>query len=178
MAYDRPPAPGDLALIEGLCNSARFLKGEDPLASLDSARAWANARDLPGVAEALDVDSLAWLKRAREAVREHLEGDRGAAGYLTGLSSELLGAPRWGAEGEIVLPVTTEEPVRRVVAEVLSVLAVAELADRRARLKVCRSPECRWVFYDRSPAGNGGWCSMEICGARHKMRTYRERRRG
>ncbi|MFE7121750.1 CGNR zinc finger domain-containing protein, partial [Streptomyces sp. NPDC057654] len=32
---------------------------------------------------------------------------------------------------------------------------------------------CQWVFYDRSPAGRGRWCSMAVCGSRAKMRAYR-----
>jgi hypothetical protein len=26
--------------------------------------------------------------------------------------------------------------------------------------------------------GMGRWCNMQVCGARHKMRTYRERKAG
>jgi predicted RNA-binding Zn ribbon-like protein len=34
---------------------------------------------------------------------------------------------------------------------------------------------CRWVYYDRSPAGRSRWCTMSLCGARNKMRKYRAR---
>jgi len=44
------------------------------------------------------------------------------------------------------------------------------------RVKLCAAPDCRWAFYDVSRNGRGRWCTMEICGNRHKTRTYRERR--
>ncbi|MBB5867619.1 putative RNA-binding Zn ribbon-like protein [Allocatelliglobosispora scoriae] len=44
-----------------------------------------------------------------------------------------------------------------------------------ARLKECAAEDCRWVFYDSSRNGGGRWCSMEACGNRDKIRTYRAR---
>ncbi|MDX3067990.1 CGNR zinc finger domain-containing protein, partial [Streptomyces sp. ND04-05B] len=41
------------------------------------------------------------------------------------------------------------------------------------RLKGCGAPDCHWAYFDRSPAGRGRWCSMQVCGARAKMRRYR-----
>ena len=46
------------------------------------------------------------------------------------------------------------------------------------RLKVRRDEGCRWVFYDSAKNRSGTWCYMDICGARHKMRTYRVRKSG
>lgn len=34
---------------------------------------------------------------------------------------------------------------------------------------------CGWLFLDTSRAGARRWCSMNVCGARHKMRRYHER---
>jgi predicted RNA-binding Zn ribbon-like protein len=45
------------------------------------------------------------------------------------------------------------------------------------RLKACRDDTCQWAFYDRSKNRSGHWCSMEVCGARHKAQQYRERRK-
>jgi predicted RNA-binding Zn ribbon-like protein len=45
------------------------------------------------------------------------------------------------------------------------------------RVKLCTAPDWHWVFYDTSRSGRGRWCSMEVCGNRHKTRTYRERHR-
>ncbi|WP_017627632.1 CGNR zinc finger domain-containing protein [Nocardiopsis chromatogenes] len=176
MAYNRPPAPDDLLVIEEFCDSARFLYGEDSLASVETARAWLHDHGHVQAGCALDSDALAFLVRARETVRDHLEGVAGARTRLNDLSDLLLRPPQWDEQGRAQLPPIGGDPVRAVAAEVLAALALADLAGRGARLKVCRSPECRWVYYDRSPANNSSWCSMDICGARHKMRAYRDRR--
>ncbi|WP_199853793.1 CGNR zinc finger domain-containing protein [Plantactinospora sp. BB1] len=36
---------------------------------------------------------------------------------------------------------------------------------------------CRWLHYDRSPAGRSRWCTMGICGSRATMRVHRQRAR-
>ena len=49
------------------------------------------------------------------------------------------------------------------------------------RMKACRNPQCRWVFYDHSRNRTGTWCSMRVCGNRHKVRDnyfYDNWRRG
>lgn len=43
------------------------------------------------------------------------------------------------------------------------------------RLKMCGSPECRWIFFDRSKPANRRWCSSDRCGNRAKTRSYRQR---
>jgi predicted RNA-binding Zn ribbon-like protein len=43
------------------------------------------------------------------------------------------------------------------------------------RIKLCAAPDCRWAFHDTSRSGRGRWCDMNVCGNRHKTRTYRER---
>ncbi|WP_280641204.1 CGNR zinc finger domain-containing protein, partial [Streptomyces afghaniensis] len=49
----------------------------------------------------------------------------------------------------------------------------ALVAGTWTRLKACEAADCLWAYYDRSPAGRGRWCSMQVCGARAKMRRYR-----
>ncbi|MFF4567490.1 CGNR zinc finger domain-containing protein [Streptomyces sp. NPDC001435] len=43
------------------------------------------------------------------------------------------------------------------------------------RLKLCASSDCRWASRDTSRSGGGRWCSMAVCGNRHKTRAYRRR---
>src|SRR5919107_902843 len=66
----------------------------------------------------------------------------------------------------------------RVVARLLAEVIWAEAEGKWERLKACRNEGCRWAFYDASKNRSGRWCNMDICGARHKMRTYRERKSG
>ena len=58
---------------------------------------------------------------------------------------------------------------------VVAVALGAMLDGSWGRLKACRN--CRWSFYDKSPNRSGAWCSMQLCGNRHKTRAYRKRRR-
>jgi predicted RNA-binding Zn ribbon-like protein len=178
MAYERRAAPGALGRVEAFGNSARLLYGEDAWADLAGARAWLGGHGWERAARAAGEADRAALVAVREALRAHLAGTAAAddRAVLDGWAGRVLAPPRWSAEGRPVLPVAAASPVEEVVGEVLAALLAEELAGGRARLKACRLPECRWLFYDRSPAANSVWCSMEICGARHKMRSYRTRR--
>ncbi len=101
----------------------------------------------------------------RTAIREAIAGDGAAlAGYPVRLEAY---------EGGLRLAARSGRPWLDVMVE-----TVAETAARGdwARLKLCAATDCRWAFYDTSRNGRGRWCSMEVCGNRHKTRTYRERR--
>ena len=55
--------------------------------------------------------------------------------------------------------------------------SASELLASPARIKECPGDDCGWVFLDASRSGTRRWCSMASCGARDKMRRYRERLR-
>lgn len=63
-----------------------------------------------------------------------------------------------------------------LTARVAAAIAAAAADGTWARLKACEAEDCQWAYYDRSPAGRRRWCSMSVCGARAKMRTYRAKR--
>ncbi|MBB6171688.1 putative RNA-binding Zn ribbon-like protein [Nocardiopsis mwathae] len=182
MPYSRPAAPGALERIETFCNSARFLYSEDAFTDPGTASAWLRDHGWPVDADGLDEAALGELVRVREAIRHHLEGGadsdtRSARRLLTTRARTALLPPRWDSGGEAHIPAADAvTPTAALIGALLATLATEELAGRRSRLKVCASPECRWVFYDRSPGDNSVWCAMDICGARHKMRAYRGRR--
>lgn len=176
MAYSRTPAPPELERLETFGNSARFLYEEEHLADPASARRWLREKGFPTKGLALDDDAVADLVRFREALRDHLDGDAPeATSVLNGYAERTLAAPRWDADGAPFLPVRGEG-VDGLIGELLASAHTTATTGTLSRLKPCRAPECRWLFYDRSPAGNSIWCSMQMCGARHKMRTYRSHR--
>jgi predicted RNA-binding Zn ribbon-like protein len=45
-----------------------------------------------------------------------------------------------------------------------------------ARLRHCSNPACTMVFYDRGKNNRRRWCSMQACGNRAKVASYRERK--
>ena len=46
---------------------------------------------------------------------------------------------------------------------------------RAGRMRMCEGDNCYLMFYDTSRPGNRRWCSMQRCGNRHKVSTYRTR---
>jgi sugar lactone lactonase YvrE len=46
-------------------------------------------------------------------------------------------------------------------------------APLRERIRVCASDDCSLLFVDASRPGQRRWCSMNTCGRRAKMATYR-----
>jgi predicted RNA-binding Zn ribbon-like protein len=42
-------------------------------------------------------------------------------------------------------------------------------------VRCCESPECTLWFYDRTKSHRRRWCSMAVCGNRHKVSSFRQR---
>ena len=172
MASARPAAPDELHPLQAFGNSARFLYGEDELTEPRAAARWLIAHELVPWGFTLDDSELARLVRFRETLRDHLDG-ADATAALNEFAAAAVDGPRWSPDGPELRP--RGKGADDLIARLLDALFRAEITGRARRLKPCKAPECRWLFYDRSPAGNSVWCTMDICGARHKMRTYRSR---
>jgi predicted RNA-binding Zn ribbon-like protein len=98
---------------------------------------------------------------------------------LNGLVTSAALGVRFRADGHPTLePAAGDSLAERVVARLLAGVIWAEAEGKWERLKTCRNEGCRWAFYDASKNRSGRWCNMDVCGARHKMRAYRERKSG
>ncbi|MGC0402854.1 putative RNA-binding Zn ribbon-like protein [Streptomyces sp. SAI-126] len=164
---ERSPAPGGLVLVESLVNTVDLESGAD---TLDSAEGRARFRIAEG--------ELAQARELRESLRVALLAHAGHPPHraVTPLGELLAGAPLLltvaEADGAAALaPADTGPLLSRVAAAVAESL----VAGTWSRLKACEAVDCHWAYYDRSPAGRGRWCSMQVCGARAKMRRYRAR---
>jgi predicted RNA-binding Zn ribbon-like protein len=61
-----------------------------------------------------------------------------------------------------------------IVEDAMRILTSASLD----RVRICSSTtDCGWIFFDGSKNGSRRWCSMESCGAKHKMRDYYKRKK-
>jgi predicted RNA-binding Zn ribbon-like protein len=177
----RSPAPGSLRLVQALVNTLNAEAGRDLLGTPPDASQWlARAALLPegSVLAGAERRALAELREAiRGVLRAHTCGlrDAEAASRLTmALASGRLALavdPAGGAR----LVSADHEPISRVIGRVAIAIAEAADAGTWARLKSCPGSRCGWAFYDRSPSGTSQWCSMQVCGARAKMRAYRGR---
>nr|BFD84437.1 CGNR zinc finger domain-containing protein [Streptomyces sp. Xyl84] len=164
---DRSPAPGGLALVESLVNTLDIEAAAD---SLDTAAGRARL----GIGEA----ELPQARELRESLRAALLAHAGHPPHrpVTPLGDLLARAPLLVAvddrDGSATLAPADGGPL---LSRVAAAVAEALVAGTWTRLKACEAGTCHWAYYDRSPAGRRRWCSMQVCGARAKMRRYRAR---
>jgi len=176
----RELAPGRLLLVQELINSRDVDAGTDELSDPEAFAAWLSARELIGPGDRLGLDDLERARVFREGLRALLE-QRAHGGIqdatVRALNASADGAvlrARLDAEGSPVLE-PAASGLDRVLAELLAIIARADLDGTWARLKVCAERTCSWAFYDRSKNRSGNWCSMAVCGNRAKARNYRAR---
>jgi predicted RNA-binding Zn ribbon-like protein len=182
---DLKPAPGTLALVQDFVNTRNYFQGGDLLADAEGATRRLIERGLLEEGESLGEAERRRLVSFREALRGLLLAHNGTsesgpdAKSLNDLVAPAALGVHFGADGHLVLgPASENGPADRVVARLLAEVVRAEAEGRWGRLKACRNEGCRWAFYDASKNGMGRWCDMQVCGARHKMRAYRERKAG
>ncbi|MDT0609910.1 CGNR zinc finger domain-containing protein [Streptomyces lancefieldiae] len=162
---ERSPAPGGLELVRTLVNTLDIETGAD---SLDTPE----GRACFGLTE----DDIPGARALRESLRATLLAHAGHPPHraVPPLGELLAGAPLVvtvdAADGSAALVPAKEGSLP---ARVAAAVAEALVAGTWTRLKACEAADCHWAYYDRSPAGRGRWCSMQVCGARAKMRRYR-----
>lgn len=174
MSENRPPAPEPLRIVEEFVNTLDIETNEDAISFPDNLRGWLEARGYSG------SEDVGRALTAREGLRALLSANAGLPfdpGAIAELNAALApvsvrfdaGAAQLQAHGD---------GLDALLADI-SQAAVRAMADGSwPRLKVCRSDECRWAFYDRSKNRSGAWCTMAVCGSRTKVRAYRARHAG
>ena len=185
-ALSLKPAPAPLDHVQLLLNTRNLLGGYDLLSDETTARrciAVIARKDGRGAPRDVDEAALSQLREVREAVRvlllSHATGTREggealerlrAAGAAVRLSVDVddSGSP-------VVVPPSDSRGLQRITAQVMAAVVSAD-RDQLHRLKACVNPDCGWVFFDTSRSRSGTWCAMNVCGARHKMERYRNRR--
>ncbi|WP_405808024.1 CGNR zinc finger domain-containing protein [Streptomyces sp. NBC_00210] len=165
---DRAPAPGGLALVEALVNTLDIETGADSLDTTDGRAPFGLAeRDVPAARELREALRAACLAHA---------GHRAPGRSPAALDELLARAPLHVTVAEDGSAALRPADPGTLVSRIAHALAAAAADGTWARLKACEAEDCQWAYYDRSPAGRRRWCSMSVCGARAKMRTYRARR--
>ena len=70
------------------------------------------------------------------------------------------------------------DPIDDVLARIVEPI-VREIGEGHdARIRICASDTCRWLFYDESRTGQRRWCSMATCGNQAKAARHRARAKG
>ena len=176
-----PPAPGDLELVRSFLSIHDHVYGtKDSLEPGPGTIAWWLGRHgLIAPGDDPTDDDLRWVSDVLEALRtrvlENMGEPRDAAAIetLDAAARDAGLSVRFGDEG--VRP--TAPGVRGAVGRILATAFVSELDGTWSRFKMCSSPVCRSVFWDRSKNRSGRWCTMKDCGNRAKVRAYRARER-
>ncbi|MFR9676654.1 CGNR zinc finger domain-containing protein [Streptomyces sp. TR06-5] len=175
-------APQPLALVQDLVNTYDVEDERETLVDGPSLTAFLTAHGLgePGPATA-DLPAVRELREAlRGACLAHAghDPDPTAVQRLNRLLADAPLVVRTAPDGRArLVPAPGTAGAGRLTSRIAADIAAAAAEGTWQRLKACEAEDCRWVFYDRSPAGRSRWCSMQVCGSRAKMRAYRDRRR-
>lgn len=188
---DLKPAPGPLRMVQEFVNTRSNQRGSDHLEDVQGTARWLAGRGhLPGGVDEVSEADRWRLIALREGLRGVLVIHNAGAGARKGEAADfeelddLAGAALlrvcFDPSGEPWLRPAKdkEDGVQRAMALMLAAVARSAAEGSWERLKACRNEECRWAFYDSSKNRSGTWCDMDTCGARHKMRAYRERKSG
>ncbi|WP_044872792.1 ABATE domain-containing protein [Pseudomonas sp. LFM046] len=118
----------------------------------------------------------------REAVRELVEQRKaGEHGRPTVLNRFLATPSRlcldWSVDGEPRLHRLRDRATAEQYLAPLAEAAAELLVEGDFNLvRVCEHPDCVLWFYDRTKSHRRRWCSMALCGNRHKVAEFRKRK--
>ena len=167
-------------LVQAFVNTVDLQDGPEELSDANTLKAWLVAKGLLDAAALVDASDLKHAIALREAMRGVIGANSGLPLYpvdvatLNGAATASGLRMRFGPDGKPRL----EPEARGVVAamgRIVATLYAAMEDESWSRMKLCSSPTCRWVFYDRSKNHSGRWCDMASCGNRQKAKRFRSR---
>lgn len=152
----------------------------EELRSPERLKAWLVGRGLLGEDDPVSEADRQVAVEVRDALRSAATANSGASDgsrRAADLSFEELPLVVRLGEGSKPELASGEGGVRGALGRILADVAVAAAKGTWARMKICAAEDCRWAYYDHSKSRTGRWCSMQVCGNRHKTRRYRRRRK-
>lgn len=183
----RPPLIADHPALD-LLNTVNRVDGgprEFWRSDADVARWLRDTRMAPGATESAPAGLLKSALALREVIRD-LVVQRKAGGSanpssLNAYLEQAAGYPR------LVWSPPQPPQLERVRCQETAEHWLAPLAESAAgllvdgdfdRIKECEHPDCTLWFYDRAKSHRRRWCSMAVCGNRHKVSAFRLRQAG
>jgi predicted RNA-binding Zn ribbon-like protein len=176
-------APQQLELVREFVNTREYDPDLESIPTAEALAGWLSEHGLLAPGIELDDDDLRRAHELRDALRSLLRSNNGSPldpAALATVNATFGGAPlavRFDDAGRPELSVEAAG-LDAAVARLGAIVYEAKVDGTWERLKVCAADGCRWAFYDRSRNRSGTWCSMEVCGNRAKVRSYRERQAG
>ena len=178
---------GDIAL--DFINTRMRVGGEvlDSLQTDEDVCGWLEKAGLPAPKIDPNTGSLSLLTAARvlrENIRSLVEkrkaGRRGDPSVLNNFLKHAQSHPRlvWKKPHALTIErIRQEDRPEAILAPVAEAAAVLLATADFELVKRCEDETCVLWFSDQTKSHHRRWCSMEICGNRHKVAAYRERRR-
>ncbi|WP_226478254.1 ABATE domain-containing protein [Pseudomonas sp. MWU16-30323] len=120
----------------------------------------------------------------REVIRLLLEqrkaGQQGDPAALNAFLRKAVSHPQlaWPAPGELRLErQRKQQTAEQFLAPIAEAAATLLVEGDFGLIRTCEHPECVLWFYDRTKGHKRRWCSMALCGNRHKVAEFRKRKR-
>jgi predicted RNA-binding Zn ribbon-like protein len=180
----RPPAPGELALVQAFVNSNHDLAspgGGETFLTTEGLRDWLGERGLLGSRQRISGQDLDRALAVREGLRalafanNDQDLDVDAIDAMRRASQGATSTIRIEPEGPVFAP-DTAAGMDAAIGHLLAITARAMIDGTWRRVKACPGRHCGWVFYDQSRNQSARWCSMTVCGDREKARAYYQRK--
>lgn len=114
----------------------------------------------------------------RELVALRKKGQKGDPEPLNRYLAAMQSTPQleWGDDGPLLgrrrLAPSPQQALGQVAESVADLLARGQFE----YVRQCEHPECVLWFYDRTKSHRRRWCSMALCGNRHKAAEFRKRK--
>ena len=175
-------------VLDFLNTRMRVNKGVvDLLQSGEDVLVWLKQSGFPTLAIDGNTAPIALLRsarRLRESVRFLVErrkiGKRGDPSILNSYLAASCSYPQlvWRKSNTLTIHrVRRQETVESVLAPIAEAAADLLTTANFELIKRCEDEICVMWFSDQTKSHNRRWCSMEICGNRHKVAAYRVRDR-
>lgn len=169
--------PPEVELVRSFVNTAEGGEGPERLVSPEALERWLRSVGLLPKGTRASGRDLRLSIQLRNALRAELIGhhdrvvDPAATTTLEEICSTLPLRAVCGPAG--LAP--ANGGVRGALAQVTASATIARIKGSWGRLKICPAEDCLRAFYDVSRNRSKRWCSMDVCGNRSKVRTYRDR---
>jgi predicted RNA-binding Zn ribbon-like protein len=176
----RPPAPGDLRIVQAFLNSKDIEGGSDEFSDPKALRAWLTKHGLLNMGSLVTRADLVQAVEFRESLRSVLasrdvpDPDEESLEILNHVVATTSLGVVFEASGAARL-VPRIQDIAAAWARLVVIAYNSTVDDTWARLKICRNDRCRWAYYDHSRNRSGTWCTMKVCGAQEKARAFRRR---
>jgi predicted RNA-binding Zn ribbon-like protein len=179
---DVEEAPGKLRFVGEFANTLDVDDDSDGLARPADLAAWLADHGLARSDLEVGPADLSRAVELREALRAALLANNAGEPMSDAVIATLnrIGRRarlvlRFDESGEALLEPVSDD-VDAALGGLLAIVHDAMETGQWPRLKVCRSDDCLWAFYDHSKNRSRHWCSMESCGSQAKARSYRRRK--